>query len=511
MNDKIYIFTFVIIACCLICMYFFVDDTLIMVLITFGIMTAYILNFIAHMYFGFSWFAPKTCERFDDVFMLHNAVHFDKIVECKFKKFIAILDNFPSYFCVLKTQNSTPPSQYKIYANSESAKVVYLSIASRIGLPFKDLIIVSNPKDKPEEVHDYIWAVMFDFKSEDSFFQQIITDLSVDIFDYSTSYDPDIFRLTFPYSYLSGIDERSLLKQSQSDTILKLLTFPNIVYTCVSTIPSYLQVPHDIQILIGQHSIEYDTYFSALGFTQFYLEEFAELKTNIVYTPSKNIEGSLVNIKDLYKRFVLHTTDIEGVYPIINDHITLTNQTRSPENDIYIVTFVNDELKQTVLETSEYVNYYKSSWKVDYTDFVGRRVYLKRDMMENTHVKDMFIKLYFSDLEKPGVYIDNTHAMIYDADYIFNKAGECITDLSIKTRAECNSTPSGLWDRRCVFDSECPFFAEYGKKYRGGCENGYCMMPTGVQRVGYKKYILGNNSYPRKHANGMIAFPVDFT
>lgn len=476
---------------------------IIIILITFGVAIIFILNYIAHKYLGFTWYAPKKCENFTDIVSINNAVYFDKIVECKFKKFIAVLDNFPSYFCILKTSSLY---QYSVYANSEAAKIVYLSIASRIGLPFKEIAISSNP---PNSSKPYIWAVMFDYKSEDSIFQQIVTDLSIDIFDYSITYDPDIFRLTFPYSYLSGIVERSLLKQSKSDTILKLLTFPNIVYTCASTIPKYMTVPHDIQVLIDKHSIEHDTYFSALGFTQFKEtnEEFAEFKENIVYTPSQNIDGTLINIKDIYKRFVLNTTDIEGVYPVINDHITLTNQTNTPENDTYIVTHVTN---QTVLETAEYAEYYKSSWTVDYTDFVERKVFLKRPRFER---RINFTKIYFNDLKKPAVYTDDTHmhAMIYDPDFIFNKASECVTDLQIKTRAECESTASGLWDRRCVIDSECPFFAEYGKMYRGGCENGYCMMPTGVQRVGYKKYILGKESYPRKHANGIFAFPTDFT
>ena len=91
----------------------------------------------------------------------------------------------------------------------------------------------------------------------------------------------------------------------------------------------------------------------------------------------------------------------------------------------------------------------------------------------------------------------------------YNSCIHCIQ--YCQSRAECESSATGLWDRRCVIDSECPFFAEYGNKYRGGCENGYCMMPTGVQRVGYRKYIQGKESHVRKHANGVIAFPLDWS
>lgn len=41
-------------------------------------------------------------------------------------------------------------------------------------------------------------------------------------------------------------------------------------------------------------------------------------------------------------------------------------------------------------------------------------------------------------------------------------------------------------DDMCLFDNECPFFGTNG--LRGGCNSGYCELPDGVARTGYKTF-----------------------
>ena len=66
------------------------------------------------------------------------------------------------------------------------------------------------------------------------------------------------------------------------------------------------------------------------------------------------------------------------------------------------------------------------------------------------------------------------------------------------TKKECTSetdlignrvTP-GVWDRRCVADEDCPFF-KANKNYPntfGKCVAGFCDLPTGLDRIGYRQY-----------------------
>ncbi len=63
----------------------------------------------------------------------------------------------------------------------------------------------------------------------------------------------------------------------------------------------------------------------------------------------------------------------------------------------------------------------------------------------------------------------------------------------IKSKIECESSVDragrakhiGTWDRPCKLDKECPFY-EGGE--RGGCLNGYCELPVGSVRKGYRGY-----------------------
>lgn len=48
----------------------------------------------------------------------------------------------------------------------------------------------------------------------------------------------------------------------------------------------------------------------------------------------------------------------------------------------------------------------------------------------------------------------------------------------------------GIWDNPCQKDEDCPFY-QANKNYpnqRGKCENGYCELPLGMKRIGFKHY-----------------------
>lgn len=85
------------------------------------------------------------------------------------------------------------------------------------------------------------------------------------------------------------------------------------------------------------------------------------------------------------------------------------------------------------------------------------------------------------------IYDDRAHTYPY-----------CVTNDKIKRKYECVSKydvrgknkGKDVWDSRCKTDDDCPFY-KANKNYpntRGGCYNGYCEMPLGVERKGYKQY-----------------------
>jgi hypothetical protein len=75
----------------------------------------------------------------------------------------------------------------------------------------------------------------------------------------------------------------------------------------------------------------------------------------------------------------------------------------------------------------------------------------------------------------------------------------CYGNQSIQSKGLCDSPfdeqgqpkrKQTVWDRPCVHDTECPFFQANKNypNYRGGCIDGRCEMPIGVQSISYQKY-----------------------
>ena len=66
------------------------------------------------------------------------------------------------------------------------------------------------------------------------------------------------------------------------------------------------------------------------------------------------------------------------------------------------------------------------------------------------------------------------------------------------TQKECEATTDlvgnrvapGVWDTSCFSNAQCPFY-QANKNYPndfGRCQNGFCEMPKGVERVGYRQF-----------------------
>lgn len=72
----------------------------------------------------------------------------------------------------------------------------------------------------------------------------------------------------------------------------------------------------------------------------------------------------------------------------------------------------------------------------------------------------------------------------------------CFNDPSVKSKEFCEAD---MWDRPCENNLECPFYQanKTYKNYRGGCYNGYCEMPSGVERKAFRTY--NQNNYPICH------------
>lgn len=66
----------------------------------------------------------------------------------------------------------------------------------------------------------------------------------------------------------------------------------------------------------------------------------------------------------------------------------------------------------------------------------------------------------------------------------------CYGDQRIKFRKECLQS-GHEWDKPCVHDTECPFFHASSKQ--GGCRRGFCELPVGALRTGFRHYRYQGN------------------
>lgn len=61
----------------------------------------------------------------------------------------------------------------------------------------------------------------------------------------------------------------------------------------------------------------------------------------------------------------------------------------------------------------------------------------------------------------------------------------CYNRPEVVTEALCQAT-GGVWDRPCTRDHECPYFSSDA---RGGCVDGFCEMPLGVENAAFTKPV----------------------
>lgn len=173
----------------------------------------------------------------------------------------------------------------------------------------------------------------------------------------------------------------------------------------------------------------------------------------------------------------------------IGDRLSFTNQISNSMNGIFYVQRIDKSLI-FIQSYKEIINFYDHFTIIKKSD-----KYIKgKGKFPNG-------KVWFLDLDLPGTIKDNI-AFIWNQD---NQDGyHCIPDNTYKNKEECESRIDSdgvvkdfmIWDKPCKMDTECPFFKNSG---RGNCKSGYCEMPVGVKRVGYRKYVKGNNSFPYCH------------
>ena len=101
-------------------------------------------------------------------------------------------------------------------------------------------------------------------------------------------------------------------------------------------------------------------------------------------------------------------------------------------------------------------------------------------------------------------------------------AYKCVGKPDMINREQCDRG-GGIWDRPCVKNDECPFYQANTtyRNYRGGCIDGSCEMPLGVQRIAFRGHgakdaaichgcPIGNPLCCSEQVRPDYAFPLDY-
>lgn len=158
------------------------------------------------------------------------------------------------------------------------------------------------------------------------------------------------------------------------------------------------------------------------------LEQFSQ-----TYIPKRNVDGFFDSRTN---SFLIPSGSIDGVPTVSMTYIHLKNQNRNEENGLY-------------------------------------------------EVKSHHVLLKLGGKQKPDDETDERFRC-FDNPMIKNK-GLCESKLDENGNIRNKQL---YWDRPCENNDECPFYQANNKymNYRGGCNDGYCEFPIGVQRLSYRKY-----------------------
>ena len=278
------------------------------------------------------------------------------------------------------------------------------------------------------------------------------------LFDFD-DIDVDKMRVFLPHASVIDFDFHDVFpKYMDRFTVKRTLSFDNVLYTYtksnnylldfviqifetnyyfVNYYHQYFNIhPRTLELLQGKDSFAMNVEKRSI------LEQFSNQNEGVIsFNANETMNGFYDRLSNI---FTMNGTTINGSSINVDDTIKLGKQKHKIENGTYKVKGI-DLVKQTT-----------------------------------TLLKSVY--------EPVPKIVDDT-----DPRYI-------CTDISIKNKPLCLSqydtagnkkkTKEGIWDRPCDYDEECPFFQanKLYKNYRGGCNDGYCEMPIGINRIAFRQF-----------------------
>eukprot|EP00798_Chlamydomonas_sp_ICE-L_P017734 gene17734-24094_t len=236
------------------------------------------------------------------------------------------------------------------------------------------------------------------------------------------------------------------------------------------------------------------------------LEQFADAPSS----PYPSVEGRIVPSRNVHGFVEYHgpsrtmrtmriaSLRIDGVPVRVNDRVRLTAQVRPEENGDYFVTAADPGASvlnsPAPVRSDSTMSFDKARagtdgmWRVWIpADSVAPLRLLIGDKVAMMTAKVGTVEAV--DVESKRILVRTIADPDVDAAEKFHPLALCSVDPLIPVRELC-TTRGGIWDRPCETNTDCPFFQANRtyRNYRGGCVAGYCELPVGMKRAGYRNF-----------------------
>lgn len=376
----------------------------------------------------------------------------------------------------LPTKNITDDGVVIGYVTDKQKQLidaVYTSFKEKIPVPKYKLKKISSNKiiDKNTFLSNGIDCITLLSTKENITPENILLKFTVP--DYGELLDVHKLAITLPLAKHSIVDFSILYPQlrGKSTEIKTVITFEiligghvsledpksNVIYQ-LKAILDHIQQPASLNHysrflkpykVAEEHAREHDIFVTKRDNMQVLeqFKQFQELRQN--FPVNENIQGfydSNAETMTLY-----NTNTITRIPLRVGVRFHLKNQEREEQNGIYTITNVNN--KYSILKKELYKN-------------------------ENN----------LSNRFEPGY-------LCYDHPEIISK-GQCESEYDEfgKPKKLWQKT---FWDKPCELNSDCPFYQANKNypNYRGGCIDGRCEMPIGVEPVSYRKFNTTNQPF----------------
>lgn len=440
-------------------------------------------------------------------FISSSFFHFDRIENDENKRILAINDKNKYIFIISKfnqLENKMDfPMQlpYLVYYKDNASLELFKIVCKIANIEMTNILFEKSDENGALKKQASVYVSLLNNDE----FSKIKKMQGIRFFNYS-SIDVRKLQHMIPYAYFTYSDV------SPSKDIFKFIKFDECIY---QNNRKYKE--HDLKT-----DALVKNFYSMLGFKILenkkvrFSEEITVqtyIKDGVTITADKNIKGKITKmIKDQYIEFIA-LEDIDNNLKTrikLGDVIILKNQTYDIENNKYY--YIGDNKLVTsyplVADTSKI---YKDKNVIEYSS-------------KDIYYINMFDRVYFTNIDTACIvmkkYIESDMINIIckpvteDVEEFMDY--ECVTNRNIRFKDQCESsydlsgnkkTRFDVWDKRCKYHTDCPFFNL--ENYKGGCnENGYCQMPLGVENIGYRKYTTGTmkSDCPYKEANGLCVF-----